>query len=233
MCEERRVTIIGPRDRDRTRDPDAIVVNCTSRSNDFGKAFSPFTLGPVHLYGGHIAQNVENAWQFCKVYRQHTKPGPEPTTLEPYSTAPTEEYFRWAKKGWGSKQAFRYPMGKGAIPTYSYWDGERLDYISARERIYLPLYRQAVINQRDAFEHLKAMYESGHHVILWDFDGYNHGSARMSLWDVLQSSMRPMGHAFVLAMMLTYGPRFTLEELEQGAASEFRVNTNNPQQVLF
>lgn len=28
---------------------------------------SPFFLGPVSLYDGHVAKNVENAWQYAKV----------------------------------------------------------------------------------------------------------------------------------------------------------------------
>jgi hypothetical protein len=35
-------------------------------------------------------------------------------------------------------------MGRGAKPEYSLWDGERLDYIEARKRIYAPLYARAV-----------------------------------------------------------------------------------------
>ena len=50
---------------------DAVIVNTTSRSNDWSKGLSPFFLGPVDLYAGLSAKNVENAWQFAKVYPQH------------------------------------------------------------------------------------------------------------------------------------------------------------------
>lgn len=30
------------------------------------RRLSPFFLGPVALYDGHVAKNVENAWQYSK-----------------------------------------------------------------------------------------------------------------------------------------------------------------------
>ena len=33
-------------------------------------------------------------------------------------------------------------MGKGKIPLYSWWKGQKLDYINARKQIYVPLYSQ-------------------------------------------------------------------------------------------
>jgi hypothetical protein len=29
---------------------------------------SPFLLGPCPFYGGHVATNAENAWQYAKLY---------------------------------------------------------------------------------------------------------------------------------------------------------------------
>lgn len=52
--------------------PDNCVhVNPTSRSKEeWTKAFSPFYLGPCTLPGGTVAKNMENAWQYAKVYPQ-------------------------------------------------------------------------------------------------------------------------------------------------------------------
>jgi len=91
---------------------DALVINTTSRSQGWSRGLSPFFAGPVDLYGGYSARNVENAWQFSKVYKQHINE----------EGSPTEEYFEWAKRGWSDDWAHRYPMGKGAIPQYSWWD---------------------------------------------------------------------------------------------------------------
>ena len=100
------IFVCGPNDK---APYGAEVVNVTSRSNDFGVGLSPFHLGPVELYDGHIAKNVENAWQYAKVYAQHVTEG-----------EPDESYLEWATAGWKNSRAVRYPMGKGAVPLYSY-----------------------------------------------------------------------------------------------------------------
>lgn len=176
----------------------AVEVDVTSRSKTWSRALSPFFLGPVKLWGGHVSQNVENAWQYSKVYREHTAPnvlGPLPTWLE------------WAKAGWANKRAVRYPMGKnGPPPVYSYWDGHFLDYVTARRMIYIPLYWNAVRDERYAFELLigavHTAASTGHDLVLRDFDAYDHHALVMTYADVVNCTSRKMGHAFVLAMML-------------------------------
>lgn len=180
------VWLIGPRD---ARDPQAI--NTTSRSTGWSRGLSPFLLGPVNCYGGLVAQNVENAWQYSKVYKQHLIPDGEPS----------DEWFKWRDMGFARYRADRYPMGKGAIPEYSWWDGKRLSYIEARQEIYIPIYAAAV-KGTSAFEKLKRLYEQTGELTLWDFDAYQHRALGMSYEDVILSETRKMGHAFVLAMML-------------------------------
>jgi hypothetical protein len=166
------------------------VINTTSRSNNWSKGLSPFFLGPVALYGEYKAQNVENAWQYSKVYEEHAENG-----------EPTPDYFIWAKAGWAKDSADRYPMGKGRKPLYSWWDGQKLPYVEARKRIYAPLYAGAVENT-DAYKMLKEIHEFRGDICLWDFDGYDHHKLNMTYQDVLDCPSRKMGHAFVLAMML-------------------------------
>jgi hypothetical protein len=50
--------ICGPRDKPKNE----IIINTTSRSNNWSRGLSPFFLGAVELYGDYIAKNVENAW---------------------------------------------------------------------------------------------------------------------------------------------------------------------------
>lgn len=151
------------------------------------------------MWDGSLAGCVENAWQYSKVYEEHVgKTG-----------RPTKRWYRWARTGWASTQAQRYPMGKGAVPLYSYWDKQQLDYVTARKKIYCPLYASAV-QETSAFAWLKGECASGE-VWLWDFDGYDHVTLDMSLRDVLHDNGRKMGHAFVLAMLL----REELEWLEK------------------
>jgi hypothetical protein len=134
---------------------------------------------------------MENAWQFSKVYPEHVT---ECGLL-------TSKYWDWAKKGWSDTWAHRYPMGKGAIPLFSYWDGERLGYIDARKKIYAPLYANAVVKTK-AYERLCELYKERGTITLFDFDGYDHHKLNMTLKDVINNPDRKMGHAFVLAMLL-------------------------------
>lgn len=161
-------------------------INTTSRSSNWSKGLSPFYLSC------DIAKNVENGWQYSKVYTEHVDE----------QGNPTKEYFDWAYEGFNKVKADRYPMGKGRAPLYSYWNGEKLDYIEARKKIYIPLYAKAVVKS-EAYKILKDLYDSGNDIVLWDFDGYDHTKLKMTFDDVINSRRKKMGHAFVLAMLLT------------------------------
>lgn len=195
------VRIVGPRERAAAEAGRVPVIWTVSKSaRDWQSQLSPFSLGPVPVYAGEHAACMENAWQYAKVYSSHADSAGNPTA----------EYWRWARDGW-ARPAVRYPMGKGAKPLYLLWDGERLDYISARARVYWPLYRDAV-RKTPGFAHLKALHEKGT-LALFDFDGYDHEAIGMSLADVTQDPIRKMGHAFVLKAMLLYGDDVAVEDL--------------------
>lgn len=181
------IYVLGPKDKK----IDCLTINTTTSSKTWSRNLSPMLLGPVEVRPGLIAQNVENAWQFSKVYKQHTD-----------QWGPTPEYWKWAMQGFSDSYARRYPMGKGAIPEYSVWNHEKLGYIEARKKIYVPVYSKAVIDS-GWYEKLKQEYEkNGNEIALWDFDGYNYVKLGMTLEQVLNDPTRKMGHAFVLAMML-------------------------------
>lgn len=173
-------------------EPIGKVFNVTSKGNFHW--LSPFTLGPVDLYDGYFSQNVENAWQYSKVYKQHDDNGP------------TQEYWDWAVNGWNKRWADRYPMGKGAVPEYSYWDGEKLGYIEARKKIYAPLYSEAIRKDRTRFFEVLCSTAKKGDITIQDYDAYNHHKLGMTLYDVMHEEKRKMGHGFVLAMMIAkYG----------------------------
>lgn len=184
------VKVIGPRDKKAEGDP--TVINTTSRARGcWSSGLSPFYLGPIDLYGGYVSLNFENAWQFAKVYEEDADA----------EGNPTERYWEWAKLGWADSKAHRYPKSKGRKPLYSIWDGEKLTYVEARKKIYIPLYAKAV-RQTSAFSHLKTLYAIDDKMVLWDFDGYDHRKLGMSYEDVINCDTRKCGHAFVLAMMI-------------------------------
>lgn len=192
------IRIIGPRDM---KTPG--TVDTTSHSSaDWSTGLSPFSLGPVTLYGSRTARIFENAWQFAKLYPEHADADGQPTN----------QYWTWAEKGWNSTKPFRYPLGKKRKPLCSLWDGRRLNYIAARKQIYVPLYQEAVRHTR-AYEMLQRLYLEQGQLTLFDFDGYDHRKLGMSFKDVIHCSTRICGHAFVLAIMLTYGSDFKIDDL--------------------
>jgi hypothetical protein len=92
-------------------------------------------------------------------------------------------------------------MGKGAKPAYSWWDGQKLSYVEARKKIYIPLYSEAVV-KTDAYDTLSTLRDEMPEIWLWDYDGYDHVKHGIQLKDVADKPDRKMGHAFVLAMLL-------------------------------
>lgn len=175
------------------------AVDTTASSGVF-RNLSPFVLGPVPTYGGRQSRNMENAWQFSKVYPKHAQDG-----------EPTAEYYRWRDQGWADRQPLRYPMGKGSVPEFSLWDGEKLGYVDARKRIYALTYAEAV-EHTESFEMLLDLYHAERdNVVLLDYDAYDHLALGMSLVDVINNPKRKMGHAFVLGMMLEGSLKSCLE----------------------
>ncbi len=173
--------------------PTIAIINTTSRASTvWEKQLSPFFLGPVDLYDNFQSKNVENAWQFSKVYKEHVDKNGNPTN----------KYWEWAMEGWNDSFAHRYPMGKGALPLYSLWKGEKLGYIEARKRIYAPLYAKA-LQKTGSWKNLISIKAVSSKMILKDFDGYDHVKLGLSLTDVLNNPNRKMGHAFVIAALLT------------------------------
>ncbi len=187
-----RVTVLGMRNRLPWGLSGPIINTCSNSDESWQRDLSPFIIGPCELYSGMRALVFENAWQYSKVYSQHADDEEQPT----------KEYWEWAKRGWENQQAVRFPMGRGAAPAFSLWDGEHLGYIDARKKIYVPLYAKAVL-EREGWQTLKGLYETESDIVLRDFDGYNHESAGLTLTEVLHNPRRKMGHAFVLKMLLT------------------------------
>jgi hypothetical protein len=189
--------------------PDALVIDTTAKSGLWSE-LSPFLLPGGELYAGHASSNMENAWQFAKLYAQHA-----------HESAPTAAYWHWAESGWADPKAHRYPMGKGARPLCSWWDGQALGYIEARKRIYAPLYRRAVI-RTSAYATLEALLTTEQRdIYLRDWDGYDHLAKGLSISQVANNPAKKMGHAFVLWALLTD----TYEDLIEAANSQLAPTT--------
>ena len=169
----------------------AEVINTTSRSTNWSRGLSPFFVGPIDLYQNYKSVNMENCWQFSKVYEYYLQP----------DGSVGESYFNWAQKGWLDVVAHRYPMGKDVKPLFSYWDGEQLDYVSARKKIYIPLYAKA-IKKTNAFQKLQSIYQPDKDLYLQDFDAHNLKPGSFDYWGLCDNQNIKFGHAYVLAMLL-------------------------------
>lgn len=171
---------------------DGIVIDVTSRSKTWSKYLSPFNLGPIDLYDGYFSFNLENAFQFSKVYPEHVD----------IEGLPSSKYWEWAKKGWKNTIPIKYPMGAWNKHLFHWWKGEKLSNLEAQNNIFVELYKKAVI-KTTAFSRLKDLYETSKtNIYLIDFEGYDHRYLGLSWNQVLQDANRPVGQAFVLAMML-------------------------------
>ena len=81
-----------------------IEIDCTSRGKKW-RQLSPFINRSIATIDGLVAQNMENLWQFSKVYKDF---------LDVDSNIlPT--YYDWRLTGFADRYANRYPMGKGVI----------------------------------------------------------------------------------------------------------------------
>ncbi len=174
---------------DRSIPTGSIVIDTTSNSGDF-RELSPFILPAPP------AKNFENLWQFSKVYKKYIMP------IDGY---PDASWYKWRDAGYANDRVVRYPMGKGAIPEYSLWGEEKLDYIRARKKIYAPEYAKNV-ELTESYSRLEGLYDYTNglvkELILLDYDAYDHRKLGMTLKDVINEPRRKMGHAFVLMMML-------------------------------
>ena len=175
------------------QDAKGVVVVDTTARDGWRSDLSPFSIGPCRLYDDFESINMENAWQYAKVYQEDTDKDENPTST----------YWSWAKDGWNNPNPVRYPKGRNRIPLYSMWNGKKLCYIEARKQIYVPLYAEAV-QRTDGFTHLKSLYDQHEKLYLRDWDGWSMQKYGMNtLTDVLNNPRRKMGHAFVLSMLLT------------------------------
>lgn len=175
----------------REKPPEGVpIINTTTRSKTWSRNLSPMLIGPVEANGTKCL-NVENAWQFSKVYKDQVDEQGNPTS----------SYFKWRNLGYKDSWAHRYPKGKGKIPLYSWWNGSKLDYIEARKKIYIPLYASAVLHEESMIK-LVDEYQKYGELVLRDFDAYDHRKLGMTWEDVINNPQRKMGHAFVLAMLL-------------------------------
>jgi len=172
---------------------EGVEVDTTSHGSF--KDLSPFYLGPLKdPHTGEPCRLLENYWQYSKVYS---------TQFDKASKMPSFEYYMWRQKGFESRKAVRYPMGKGTRPIGSLFNNQMLGYLEARMAIYIPAYCELVKHTKSYALLYKWMHQDNRNIILRDFDGFDYHAMNRSLYEVMCDPRRTLGHAFIIAAMLT------------------------------
>ena len=213
---------------------DDTVTNILIHSSDKGIG-GP--LSPYHLRdeSGNL---LENIWQFAKVYPSVTKQRIplgkyHPNTIvwehdaelhvDPLTNQVLPAYWEWRRKGTSNKYAVRYPNGyQGRHKcAFSIWNGDRLDYIEARKRIYCGEYIR-LAPKTASFQEIKSYVEAGRSIQIVEVDGpdptltyppYDKISKEEPgmLMDeetirlLINDPKKPFGHGFVIAALLLDG----------------------------
>lgn len=152
------------------------------------KSTKHFKLSPYYLKveGKYI---FENWYQFSKIYKS------VPKSIQYYSQYDntviwshpaevhidndnkiTEKYWKWRNKGFNSKNAIRYPVGKSfskkCVGTIKGDEKkyEVLDYISSRKQIYVNKYIE-LAKSEELFTELMERLNNGENFVILDIDG--------------------------------------------------------------
>jgi hypothetical protein len=170
-----------------------IKINVTSAQASASKNrldFSPMT--PIE--GGYKGfYNFEAFWQSGKVYEGI----PEETV----------------KKYWHNvKEAKRrYPGSKDKKVMYAHFehDPEKMDYVTSRKKVYVPLYID-LIKDREMTQHWKKEVDSGKDIVIYDFDGPRLKNGEVTCLEVTTEMLKekindpsyPFGHGYIVAGLL-------------------------------
>ncbi len=203
--------------------PDWTTLNITTASAAWGRALSPMFVGPVAIPGMDppvTAVNIESAWQHSKVYAA-VRDGQGRIIRHLDGTLnPTPAWWAYARAGWGEARFdVKHPdfaAWKGVLrrpvvtppnarqrpqPAFVWWNGRRISYIEGRQAAYGELYCNRIVHT-EAYARLKAMYDRGDNIALYDFDGTDHVGLGRDYEDLINDPGRPFGHGLLLCMLL-------------------------------
>ena len=157
-----------------------VVINLTSRNPDsnFSRQVSPFFVGPVTGPDGASSDSLEVFWQVGKVFPHHDDNG-----------QPSSAYFEYRNDMYSKNQGeipkpiMRHPYHEFGYEAddmlyWAYWNSEkgeyeRLSYLDARKKVYVPEYAKLVAGS-GAVKWMKSLVDQGKKIALLDFDGFNY-----------------------------------------------------------
>jgi len=206
---------------------------CLTAKTEYG-SLSPYDLWDEDEDGKKC---MENIWQFSKVYRHVPKSKQKenrwsdkviwehPEEVHWRDNELTPEYWAWREKGMRCPYPVRYPVGFASRSDclFSMWEDKRLNYISARKAIYLPLYLKLVV-AKPQFDELRQRLAAGENLLIIEVDGPHQESlpyykerykvadnfienstvlaTQENLQLLLNDAKHPFGHGYCLAAAL-------------------------------
>jgi hypothetical protein len=183
-----------------------IVVNVMEDTPRW-KNLSSFSLGPCETPDKLKFLNMENMWQYSKVFKHlgHI----ETTETDPKRVGlPTDSFFDWRRMGSVRRRSNLSPGGVGETPSFHYWNGLHLSTITARKLIYIPEYVK-LAKKTNSYKSLRRAYRQGAKIALLDYDSYDVDLGVGYDWSQVINSERALGPAFVLSMMVELGFNFS------------------------
>lgn len=193
-------------------------------SGGYHADLSPMVLGPVNVDGKFFAYNIEDGWQGSKVWGFHMRGRFDPTApllwrddeSGPFHSIEgiewLSEWNKWSQhirlSGEGKRHRAKVDpeAANPNAPLFSYFRGERLSYVEARKKMYIPWYAELVQNT-DSYDYLQRRFRAGTSLILLDPDGQERDQnwEEQYEWTLRKRIDNPaliFGHAFVLAAIL-------------------------------
>lgn len=199
-----------------------------------------YPLSPYFLKD-HKGRIMENIWQFSKCYEivpdviqyrskhDKTETWKHKEEIHLRNNLITNEYINWRSKGMFAKDPIRYPVGFDYRSNCKFalkqndddtLDFTRLDYITSRKEIYLPLYCK-LAKQQHLFTFLQNKLINGENLLIIEVDGPHEESMdyyrnnynvkddfitkdtieinEYNLNIMLNDSKHPFGHGYCLA----------------------------------
>lgn len=167
------------------------VTSCQGKLNKNRRDFSPMTF----IEGGYKGySNFEAFWQAGKVF--------EGIEIEKVKT-----FWKKVNKKTGPKR--RFPGSKGKKVLYAQFDGEIMNYITSRKKVYVPLYFE-LIKDKEMTLYWKKMVEEGNDIVIYDFDGPRLEDGGVTFIEMtldmiknkINCTLFPFGHGYIIAAFL-------------------------------
>jgi hypothetical protein len=165
--------------------------------------------------------SLEVAWQYSKVYSHVINGAGKLVDLggkfltkdSRGNLAPSKAWFQWRDAAFrnpcfththpafkSNKKLVRRAYAQGSQIAFWYWDGEILNRLEARQKIYARLYRQFAI-KTPGFKRLRKIVRRGEDLKLFDKDGYDWVDLGMTPEDCVNDT-HSFGHGLVIALLL-------------------------------